>query len=174
MSDGRHKWVECGKFGRPWGLKGQITVFWTGGACPVKAGRGEVFTRDLNGDYVPHVVLAAREQGSRSVVSLEDVSDPNEAKTLTNKTVYVPEEVLPKLKKNEYYCYQILGLKVETAAGKYVGEIVKIFPTGSNDVYEVKPPKGPTILIPAIKDVIVKIDIENGKMIIEPMEGMLD
>ena len=166
-------WVLCGKFGRPWGVKGQILVFWNSGTCPVEVGRGAVYTRKTGGDYVPHVVLASREHNHRSVVSISGVTNPSEAKKFTNEKIYLPEDILPALKKDEYYSYQILGLEVFTTAGKRIGEIVKIFSTGSNDVYEVKPPKGETVLIPAVKHVIMSIDLENGKMIIRLMEGML-
>ncbi len=144
------------------------------GACPVEVGRGEVYTLETGGGYVPHVVLSSRHHNGRFVVSIAGVEDPNEAKTLTNKKIYVPEDCLPKLKKNEYYSYQILGLDVFLKDGKKIGKIVHIFSTGSNDVYEIKPPKGETILIPAIASVIKEIDVEKGRMIIEPMEGMLD
>lgn len=166
------RWIECGKFGRPWGIKGQIAVFWTSGACPVEVGRGEVWTREPGSDYVPHLVLSSRSHNGRSVVSLEGIANPDEAKLFTNKNIYIPEEALRELAKGEYYCYQILGLDVETTAGRKIGKIVKIFSTGSNDVYEVKPPNGETVLIPAIKDVIVSIDLDKKLMTIEPMEGM--
>lgn len=165
-------WIECGRIGRPWGIKGQVNVFWNSGACPV--GVGWVYTHEPDGGYVPHVVLSSRLHNGRSVVALEGITNPNDAKRLTNKKIYVPEESLPQLNKNEYYCYQILELDVETTSGKKIGKVVKIFSTGSNDIYEVKPPKGETILIPAIKSVIKKVDIEKNTMIIEPLEGMLD
>lgn len=142
--------------------------------CPVEFGRGEIYTREPNGEHVPLVVLSARQKGDRSIVSLAGVTDPNEAKKLTHKKIYIPKDSLPKLKKGEYYSYQLIGLDVVTEDGRAVGKVVKIFSTGSNDVYEVKPPNGDTILIPAVKHVVIEIDIENGKMVIRPMEGMLD
>ena len=142
--------------------------------CPVEFGRGEIYTREPNGEHVPLVVLSARQKGTRSIVSLSGITDPNDAKKLTHKRIYIPQDALPELKKGEYYSYQIMGLDVVTVDGREIGKVVKIFSTGSNDVYGVKPPKGDTILIPAVKHVVVSIDIENGKMVIEPMEGMLD
>lgn len=173
MSCRRSKWIECGKFGRPWGIKGQISVFWTGGACPVEVGRGEVYTLETGGDYVPYVVLSSRLHNGRSVVAISGVANPEEAKSFTNKKIYLPQDALPKLKENEYYGHQILGLDVFLKNGEKIGQIVHIFSTGSNDVYEVAPPKGETILIPALKSVVKEIDVEKGTMVIEPMEGML-
>jgi len=168
------KWIECGRVGRPWGIKGYLTVDWMSGACPVEAGRGEVFTRDADGQYVPHLVLSSRQKGHRFVVSFRGLQNPKDASVLTNKKLYIPEDALPNLSRGEFYCYQILGLQVITEDGKVVGEVVKIFSAGSNDIYEVKPKEGQTILIPAINSVIVSIDIEKGRIIIRPMEGMLD
>lgn len=108
------------------------------------------------------------------MVSLKGIEDPKDAAALTHEILYIPESELPKLPNGEFYSYQILGLTVETENGEELGKIANIFSTGSNDVYEVKPKKGETILIPAIKNVIVKIDIEKRRMIIKPMEGMLD
>lgn len=142
--------------------------------CPVEFGRGEIYTREPNGEHVPLVVLSARQKGTRSIVTLSGITDPNEAKKLTHKKIYIRQSVLPELKKGEYYSYQIMGLDVVTVDGREIGKVVKIFSTGSNDVYEVKPPNGETILIPAIKHVVLEIDLEKGRMVIEPMEGMLD
>ncbi len=168
------KFIECGKFGRPWGIEGQISVFWNSGICPVVVGKGEVFTLKTKGEYIPHVVLKEKKSGKRNVVALAGISSPEQAAILTNKTIYIPEDELPVLPKGEYYCYQLIGLKVETQEGKYLGELIKIFPTGSNDVYEIKPDQGETILIPAIKDVIKSVDLEKGIMVVELLEGLLE
>lgn len=170
------KFVECGKIGRPWGVHGQFSVFWNSGACPVEIGHGKVYMRESDGGYVPHVVLSSRKKGSRFIVAFKGVTTPHDAAKLTHKILYLQEEALPQLKTGEFYCYQVLGLHVETEDGKALGQVVNIFSTGSNDIYEIKPlsEKQPTILIPAIKDVVIKVDLKKGKIVIRPMEGMLD
>lgn len=143
--------------------------------CPVEIGRGRIYTLDANGGYVPRVVLSSRKKGSRWIVALEGLKDPTQAAMLRHEKLYIPAEELAQLKDGEYYCHQILGLNVETESGEKLGKIVKIFSTGSNDVYEVKPAKTrDTILIPAIDTVVLKVDLKKGVVIIRPMEGMLD
>lgn len=143
--------------------------------CPVEIGRGIVYTLDANGGFVPHVVSSSRKKGSRWIVALEGLKDPAQAATLRHEKLYIQASELAQLEEGEYYCHQLQGLNVETESGEKLGKIVKIFSTGSNDVYEVKPPKkNDSILIPAIDTVVLKIDLKNGRMIIRPMEGMLD
>jgi 16S rRNA processing protein RimM len=69
-----------------------------------------------------------------------------------------------------YYHYQIIGLGVYTVDGDYLGKIMSIFETGSNDVYVVRG-EDKEYLIPAIKDVIKEIDLEAKKMIVKLMEA---
>jgi 16S rRNA processing protein RimM len=54
-----------------------------------------------------------------------------------------------------------------------LGELTSVFPTGSNDVYEIKKDDGTTFLIPAIGEVILKVDIDNGVIIINLLEGLI-
>jgi 16S rRNA processing protein RimM len=68
-------------------------------------------------------------------------------------------------------------MEVETEDGGKLGRVVRIFTAGENDVYEVLPDgakKGDEILIPAIGDVIISVDVEAKRMVIRPLEGMLD
>jgi 16S rRNA processing protein RimM len=77
------------------------------------------------------------------------------------------------LLQGQYYTFQLIGLKVLTTDGEYLGQIADIMTTASNDVYIVKGKRG-EILIPAIEDVVKSIDLEKGEMVIEAIEGLLD
>lgn len=79
------------------------------------------------------------------------------------------EEPLPE---NTYYIVDLLGLDVYTKSNEYLGKIDDIFPTGSNDIYVVKDKLGKQILLPAIKEVINKIDIDNKKIIVTLIDGL--
>lgn len=62
---------------------------------------------------------------------------------------------------------------VITSEGKEIGMVAEIMETGSNDVYVVRG-QGKEYLIPAIKDVILSVNLGSGAIIITPMEGLLD
>lgn len=104
-------------------------------------------------------------------IELEGVSDPETARALVGCQVFLPADILGKLPEGEYYWRDIIGLDVFNEENKYIGKIAAVFPTGSNDVYVCKG-EGKEILLPAIADVIRKIDVNQGIMIVKLMEGL--
>ncbi len=87
--------------------------------------------------------------------------------------VLVDPAEFPPLGDDEYYWYEIVGMRVVTEQGVHVGEVGEIFPTGSNDVYVVRKGEKES-LIPAIEDVIISIDRDTHTIVIRPLEGLLD
>jgi len=77
------------------------------------------------------------------------------------------------LPEGQYYHYQIIGLQVRTTQGELIGTITRVLTGKSNDNYIVQGTKG-EILIPAIEDVVKSIDLEQGFMTIEAIEGLLN
>ena len=77
------------------------------------------------------------------------------------------------LPEGQYYHHQIIGLQVRTTQGELLGNITDVLTGKSNDNYIVQGAKG-EILIPAIEDVVQSIDLDQGIMTIEPIEGLLD
>jgi 16S rRNA processing protein RimM len=74
----------------------------------------------------------------------------------------------------EYDYDDIIGLSVETTSGEVIGKVTRVIATGANDVYFVGRGDGSEVLIPAIVQVVKEIDLETGKMVIEPMPGLLE
>ena len=77
-----------------------------------------------------------------------------------------------KLPKDSYFIVDLIGLEVFTEEESSLGKIEDIFKTGSNDVYVVKDELGKQTLLPAIKDVIKNVDLENKKMIVHLIKGL--
>lgn len=178
MAAMRHaRWVECGRVGRPWGVRGEFVVEWLTDSCPVEVGRGVVYVRNGDGEYSPLTIMTSRKHGTKCVVGVEDIASRDEAKALRGATFFLPVDELPPLLPGEYYSFQLLGLEVITTSGEVVGTIVKIFTAGHHDVYEVasvKKGRSGSVLIPAIKDVVVKVDLEEGMIVINPLKGLLE
>jgi 16S rRNA processing protein RimM len=121
----------------------------------------------------PHLIQAARIQGGTVLLKLEDIADRETAQAWRGVDIEVPTEAALTLPKGQFYWHQVIGLRVEDATShEPFGQITDIIETGANDVYVVK---GPTaeILVPAIKDVVKEIDPEAGRMLIQPLPGML-
>jgi 16S rRNA processing protein RimM len=107
------------------------------------------------------------------VISLAGIDDIDKTAVFRNAIISVERKLLPPLPDDEYFVTDLQGLTVETIAGQVIGVLVDVFTTGSSDIYVVR--DGPReYLIPAIKDVITKINLEDRTMVISPMEGLLD
>ncbi|MFH1830199.1 MAG: ribosome maturation factor RimM [Pseudomonadota bacterium] len=171
------EWVSCGRLGRAIGLKGECTVFWNSDECPYEIGSVLFISSDDGTQHEQYKIAALRAQGRFDVLRFEGISDRSQAAAFTGRELVRPASSLPKLPKDQYYCYQILGLKVKAENGHDLGTIVRIFTAGENDVYEVLPEgaaKGEEILFPAIKDVVISVNLDAGHMVVRPMEGMFD
>ena len=79
-----------------------------------------------------------------------------------------------RLKKNEYFIADLIGLKVYTEDGTFLGNLEDVMQTGANDVYQIVTEEGKEILIPAIRQCILDVDIESGNMKVHLLEGLVD
>jgi len=105
------------------------------------------------------------------VLKLSDVASRDEADRLRGQTLYVPDSEAVPLDEGSYFWYQIIGLRVLTTDGEELGRIDEIIATGSNDVYVVRSGKQ-ELLVPAIRDVVQRVDLERGIVTVELMEGL--
>ncbi len=110
------------------------------------------------------------------LMKLEGIDDMTAAELLKGSTLKIDRKDSLPLKKDEYYISDLYDLGVYTEEdNRYLGDIVDIIYTGSNDVYVVKNPEtGKELLLPAIKQVIKVVDIESGKMSVHLLEGLED
>ena len=120
-------------------------------------------------------LLSARLQNEKQVVlRFEGVTKPEQAEALRGYTVSIPVAEVVPLPEGEYYIFQIIGLEVYSTEEQYVGTIVNVERLPANDIYLVRGPLSPKdLLLPAIKDVVKKIDLEAGRMTVELIEGLI-
>lgn len=109
--------------------------------------------------------------GRAFFIELEEIKDVESAKTLVGCKVFLSKNILKKLPEGEYYFHDIIGLDVYSEEGDYIGKIESIFSTGSNDVYICKTQEA-EILLPAISDVIRKIDVNSRVITVKIPEGL--
>jgi 16S rRNA processing protein RimM len=119
-------------------------------------------------------VVSATPHGRAAVlVAFPDVTDRTSAETLVGARILVRTADLPPVRDGEFYYHELVGFRVETMAGRQLGEIVETFSTGTNDVWTVRGPGGEH-LIPVIADVVRDIDRSARRVVIEPLAGLLD
>ena len=119
------------------------------------------------------VKLRARPHKNIVLAMLEGITTVEQAQVLRGKMLYVDRRDL-KLPKDRYLVQDLIGIAVVDAdSGETYGTLTDVSQTGANAVYHMATDKG-EILIPAIPDVVVKIDLKTDTLYLRPMKGLLD
>lgn len=103
--------------------------------------------------------------------SFEDLDDRDQAEELVGSEIWIAKARMPELTDGTYYWFDIIGLDVYQADHAYLGRIQEIVPTGSNDVYVVRDGDRET-LVPALKSVILSVDLQEKCMRVNLPEGL--
>ena len=118
------------------------------------------------------VIVSSAPAGRDMVfLKLAGIDSPAVARELIGLELTASTDSSPSLPEGEYFHYQLLGLRVRTEEGEFLGQVSEIIATGSNDVYVVSGPSG-DILIPALAQVILQVDLDGGAMMVRLMDGL--
>lgn len=107
------------------------------------------------------------------ILKFKGIDNINEIEKYKGRSLLVDREHAVKLKKNEYFVADMIGISVFTEDGKPFGILKDVMETGANDVYIIESPEYGEVLIPAIRQCIFEVDIENQRMVIHLMEGLV-
>jgi len=165
------KLIDIGEIVKTHGLKGWVKVKTNLESPEIVDSLQELYLKGKNGKITSYGIRAIKREGSFFYLHLANFNHIHQAELLVGCTVMMPAEKLPPRGEDEYYVHEIIGLKVLTEEGKFLGEVKEIFPTGSNDVYVIYG-GGREILIPAIDLVIRNINLIEGTMTINLLEGL--
>jgi 16S rRNA processing protein RimM len=152
------------------GLRGCLKVLTQVETQNIIPGLEFVYLEDVLGQRKSHDLRAFAASSKFLFLELKDITDIDSARALIGCKVLIPGDMLEDLPQGEYYWRDIIGLDVYDEAGKHLGRIESIFPTGGNDVYVCKGER--EILLPAIADVIQSIDINKKIMTVRLLEGL--
>lgn len=119
-----------------------------------------------------YLIQRVRLQTKSVLLKLDGIDDRTRAEQLKGVELKIPREACLELPENEFYIFQLIGLLVYSSHGEYIGKLTDVMEMPANDVYVVQAAEK-ELLIPAIKDVVKKIDLEQGVMTIELLEGLL-
>lgn len=128
---------------------------------------------EKGGSCASHFLQESKAFKGLFLVKFQGIDGIDEAKPWVGSVLSIAQETLPPPGPGEYYYYQVLGLDVFNTQGEWIGKITRIWFKEGGHLYVVS---GPTRehLIPAVKEVIEKIDLAAGQMIINPPPGLLD
>lgn len=109
-----------------------------------------------------------------AILKFKGIDNINDIEKYKGKELYVTRENAQRLGRNEYFVADLLGVTVTEDTGKTLGTLKDVIETGANDVYVVEMEDKKELLIPAIKQCILNVDIEAGEMQVHLLDGLLD
>ena len=108
------------------------------------------------------------------ILKFKGIDNINDIEKYKGKSLFVTRENAVKLKKDEYFIADMIGSTVEDEEGKVLGTLTDVMQTGAIDVYIVEDENGKELLFPAIKQCVLKVDVEEKKILVHVMPGLLD
>lgn len=170
------RYLAIGRISRPHGVRGELRAeILTDYPDRLQT----VFAQHLRTLYVgkahrPFTLTGVRFHQGAMLLTFKECTTRDEADALRGALVEIPLEDAVPLEEDEYYHFELIGMHVETDEGDTLGDIVDVFTApGANDVFVVHGSRG-EILIPAIEDVVMSLDVEAGRVVIHPLPGLLD
>jgi 16S rRNA processing protein RimM len=108
----------------------------------------------------------------RPLVRFEGVHDRTQAEALTGSYVFVPASDAPDLPPGEYWEHELLDMSVVTESGRSLGVVTQVLRTTANDIWVTTDPDGTETLVPALKDVVQRVDREGLRITVADIQGL--
>jgi 16S rRNA processing protein RimM len=162
------------RVGRAHGIKGEVTVEVRTDEPELRLAPGAVLATEP-ASAGPLTIETGRVHSGRLLLRFEGVRDRTAAEALRNTLLIaeVDPDVTPE-EPDEYYDHQLMDLDVVTKDGAEVGRITEISHLPSQDLFVVERPDGSEALIPFVAEIVVEIDLEEQRAVIDPPPGLID
>ncbi len=164
----REPTVVVGRITRPHGVQGELAVMVLS-EVPERFDVGAVVFLE---DGRSLTIASARPHKDRLLVTFDEVSDRAAADALRGAILVVPESASPPLPEGTWWDHQLIGCEVSTDTGVVLGEVREVIHTAANDVWSAVREDGTETLIPALKDVLVDVDVEGRWIVVREIPGL--
>jgi 16S rRNA processing protein RimM len=163
-------WI--GAIAKPYGLRGHLKVQADRASGDSFKPGARIYVReDEDKEPIDFVISEAKARDNHFILRFTGVEDRQGAEALVGKSLYVQEESLERLPEGEYYWYQMIGLRVVSEEGRFLGCLEEVISTPAHDVWVARAP-GKEYLIPAVAEVILSVDQEHGEIKVRTLQGL--
>ena len=173
------EFLVVGHINKAHGLKGEVFIWpLTDHPDSTFAAGVVLHMGDSDGNLTPGVDQTTRIETSRAyrkgfLVRFEGHEGRTAAEALRDRYLLRPIAEIEPAEEGEIFYHEILGMRVKTLGGEDVGEVIEVYELKPSDLIEVKGAAG-SVLIPFIREMILSVDVEEGVIVVDPPEGMLD
>ena len=157
----------------PHGIRGEVKVFPTTDDPARFKKLKEVFLDTGKERIVLHIAQVKLFK-QFVILKFREYDSINEVENFRKKELWISRSQAVPLQKDEYFIADLIGISVELEDGRMLGVLKDVIQTGANDVYVVECTDGREIMIPAIKDCILSVDVEEGRMVVHLLKGLME
>lgn len=165
------EYIRIGKIIKTHGIKGEVKIY------PLT---DNIYRfDDLNTVYLGHgknkvIIETVRYHKDLVLLKFKDFSNINEVLPYKGEYLYIDAEDRVALSEDQFFLSDIIGAVVYTKEDRKVGRVCQIIQSAGNDVYVIQDDqKKREYMIPAVKEFVISVDIDNKRIIIDPIEGMI-
>ncbi|MDC0336380.1 ribosome maturation factor RimM [Pseudodesulfovibrio sp.] len=166
--------IEIGGVAKPHGIRGEFCIKSYAASPSLFDEVAALFLQDGDKPPQPLKLRSWREHKGLVLLSCEGVDDRDKAEALRGRVVLVREDDLPELDEGEHYLYQMMGCRVQLEDGTDVGVLEHFFETAEQDTWVIVTDDKKEILLPAVPEFVLDVDLDEEVIIIAPPEGLLD
>ncbi|HIX52271.1 MAG TPA: ribosome maturation factor RimM [Candidatus Lachnoclostridium stercoripullorum] len=155
------------------GVRGEVKVFPTTDD-PARFEELETVLLDTGKEKLELEIAGVKFFKNMVILKFKGYDSINDVERYRGKDLWITREQAVPLGEDENFVADLIGLAVVTDGGETLGTMKDVMFTGANDVYVVERENGKELLLPAIKDCILDVDLENGVMTVHVLDGLLD
>ena len=168
-----NEYFKVGQIVNTHGIKGEVKVFPTTDNVKRFKKNMEIIL-DTGKENIQLTVESVKFFKQFVILKFKGIDNINDIEKYKTKSLYVTRANAVRLRKDEYFIADLLGVDVWEDNDEKLGVLKDVIETGANDVYVITLEDGKELLIPAIKECILDVDVENRKMTVHVMDGLRD
>ena len=170
-SEEESEYLLVGRVVKPHGLRGEVLIrVLSDNPSRFAAGSELLWGPDLD-SALPVSIVSSRDHKGALLVYFDGVHSLEEAELLREWLLFVDASEVGELDDNAFWEHQVIGLDVVHADGHPLGKVAEVFSRPAQDLWSIQTPSG-EVLFPAAKELVVSVDIDAGKVVIDPPEGL--
>lgn len=163
--------LQVGVIANTHGIRGEVKVFPTTDDVTRFKRLKEVLL-DTGKEYLPLEVVQARFFKNLVILKFKGIDNINDIEKYKGKSLMVTREHAVDLAENEYFIADLIGLRAVSDEGEELGILDHVLQTGANDIYVISKPGEDELLVPAIRDCVKQVDLEEGVITLHLLEGL--
>lgn len=165
--------LQVGVVAKAHGVRGEMKVFPTTDSPQRFKDLSYVYLDAGGEDFRKLKIQSVKSVNRFAVLKLEGIENMDQAEGYRGQTLWIPREEAQPLKEDEYYVGDLIGMDVVLEDDTPFGTLKDVMETGANDVYVVETAQGREVLLPAIGECILDVDVETDVMTIHLMDGLV-